>query len=100
MNEIRLDNAGWDNLCRRCGLCCFEKFEDERGTITYTQVPCRYLDVISRCCKIYDQRFKINPSCIKLTPELVATLRWLPRGCGYLTTAGESPRKSRLPCTK
>ncbi|MGD0584481.1 MAG: hypothetical protein ABSA86_01720 [Oryzomonas sp.] len=73
----------WDGLCKRCGLCCFEKLEDERGTIFYTQTPCRYLDVTTRLCKVFERRFEINPSCMKLTPELVSTLRWLPGDCGY-----------------
>ena len=76
----------WETLCRGCGSCCFEKIEDEQGTIFYTQTPCRYLDVVSRQCLIYDNRFTINPECVKLTAELVPILRWLPRDCGYLKT--------------
>jgi uncharacterized cysteine cluster protein YcgN (CxxCxxCC family) len=45
---------------------------------------CRYLDVETRQCRIYHNRFTINPECVKLTPELVPDLRWLPRECGYL----------------
>jgi uncharacterized cysteine cluster protein YcgN (CxxCxxCC family) len=73
----------WESRCRACGSCCFEKIENDRGTIFYTQTPCRYLDVVSRRCKIYNNRFAINPECVKLTPELVTTLRWLPSDCGY-----------------
>ena len=74
----------WDALCKQCGACCFEKFEDDRGRIIYTQTACRYLDIVTRRCRIFDRRFEINPSCVKLTPELVPTLRWLPSDCGYL----------------
>ncbi len=73
----------WEALCEQCGLCCFEKFENDNGTIFFTQTPCRYLDVISRQCKIYERRFEINPECIKLTKELVAKIPWLHSGCGY-----------------
>jgi uncharacterized cysteine cluster protein YcgN (CxxCxxCC family) len=73
----------WENLCKRCGLCCFEKIENERGTIFFTQTPCRYLDVVTRECKVYERRFLINPECIKLTPELVREIRWLHDDCGY-----------------
>jgi uncharacterized cysteine cluster protein YcgN (CxxCxxCC family) len=83
MKECFNDEAQWDSLCKQCGRCCFEKIEDERGNIFYTQTPCRYLDVVSRRCKIFERRFTINPGCVKLTPELVPTLRWLPRDCGY-----------------
>ena len=81
--DISKENADWDSRCLQCGRCCFEKIENDRGTIFYTQTACRFLDVISRECKIFERRFEINPSCIKLTPELVETLRWLPRECGY-----------------
>ena len=82
------DNADgtdtWESHCRGCGECCFEKIEDDRGTIFYTMKACRYLDLETRQCRIYENRFIINPECIKLTSELVSTLRWLPRDCGYV----------------
>jgi len=95
------ENADWDSRCKQCGRCCFEKIEDERGNIFYTQTACRFLDVVSRECKIFERRFEINPSCIKLTPELVQTLRWLPRDCGYHHKAvepgtGSQKRKRKL----
>ncbi|MDD2583117.1 MAG: hypothetical protein PHR66_14095 [Desulfuromonadaceae bacterium] len=92
------EDHNWDSRCKQCGRCCFEKIEDERGNIFYTQTACRFLDVVSRRCKIFERRFEINPSCIKLTPELVQTLRWLPRDCGYRRKCVEpakAPRKSR-----
>lgn len=93
------DDNQWDSLCRQCGLCCFEKLENERGTIFYTQTPCRYLDVNTRRCKVFERRFEINPSCMKLTPELVATLHWLPNDCGYRQAAVQlspmEPRRTR-----
>lgn len=77
------DISGWESLCEQCGLCCFEKIEDESGTIFFTQTPCRYLDVVTRKCKVYKRRFVINPECVKLSPELVREIRWLHDGCGY-----------------
>lgn len=79
-----MDNdTSWEDLCGRCGLCCFEKIEDDNGAIFFTRTPCRYLDVVSRKCKVYERRFAINPECVKLTPELVVKLRWLHDGCSY-----------------
>jgi len=83
----------WEAHCRQCGFCCFEKIENDNGTIFYTQTPCRYLDVVTRKCKVYQRRFSINPECVQLTPELVATLKWLHPDCGY--RAGSSPGSSR-----
>jgi uncharacterized cysteine cluster protein YcgN (CxxCxxCC family) len=86
MDRDMLTTEEWEQRCRGCGECCLEKIEDERGTIFYTLKPCRYLDVETRQCRIYHNRFAINPECVKLTPELVTTLRWLPRDCGYVTS--------------
>lgn len=83
MADLSGEDSDWDSLCKQCGRCCFEKIEDDRGNILYTQTACRFLDVSSRECKIFERRFEMNPSCVKLTPELVDTLRWLPRDCGY-----------------
>lgn len=84
------DNENWESLCRHCGLCCFEKLEDDSGTIFYTATPCRYFDVVTRECLIYDRRFEINPECIKLTEMLVKELPWLPDECGYRRALGLS----------
>lgn len=92
MGDDTLTTEEWEQLCRGCGDCCFEKIEDERGTIFYTMKACRYLDLDTRQCRIYENRFIINPECIKLTAELVATLRWLPRECGYV-----APRQDSMP---
>lgn len=94
MADLTVEDPGWDSRCKQCGRCCFEKIEDERGNIFYTQTACRFLDIISRECKIFERRFEINPSCIKLTPELVQTLRWLPRDCGYHRKAAEPAKAS------
>lgn len=94
MTEQTIDDIGWDSLCKQCGRCCYEKLEDGRGKIIYTQTPCEYLDVDSCRCIIFEQRFIINPSCIKLTPELVATLPWLPPDCGYRPVPDRFTRKT------
>jgi uncharacterized protein len=80
--------GNWESLCRKCGLCCFEKIEMGGGAIFYTSTPCRYLDVVSRECTIYERRFEIYPECVKLTPELVRELRWLHPSCGYKEAMG------------
>lgn len=93
--EIDGDNEqAWEAICEQCGLCCFEKIESEGGAIFFTRTPCRYLDITSRLCKIYDRRFEINPECVKLTPELVKELQWLHNGCGYMKFLGSKRRSS------
>jgi uncharacterized cysteine cluster protein YcgN (CxxCxxCC family) len=95
MPECAPETTDWDSRCKQCGSCCFEKIEDQRGNIFYMQSACRFLDVDSRRCKIYERRFEINPSCVKLTPDLVQSLRWLPRDCGYRRMTDDPVRASR-----
>ncbi|GAB7027684.1 YcgN family cysteine cluster protein [Geotalea toluenoxydans] len=87
------DMAAWESLCEQCGLCCFEKIEDESGAIFFTSTPCRYLDVVTRECKIYERRFQICPECIQLTEELVRELNWLHDDCGYRKAQGLKRRR-------
>jgi uncharacterized cysteine cluster protein YcgN (CxxCxxCC family) len=95
-SETEINESEWEKICDQCGLCCFEKIEDDRGTIFFTRTPCRYLDVGTRLCKIYEHRFEINPECVKLTPEMVKTLHWLHEDCAYMRALGrKSPRAIR-----
>lgn len=77
----------WEDLCQRCGGCCFEKIIDDRGRVITTSTPCRYLDIHDRTCRIYANRQQIEPDCIKLTPENVAQFDWLPDDCAYRNLA-------------
>ncbi|MFZ4856256.1 MAG: YkgJ family cysteine cluster protein [Desulfuromonadaceae bacterium] len=95
MADCSPEAADWDRLCKKCGSCCFEKIEDQRGNIFYMQSACRFLDIDSRRCKIFERRFEINPGCVQLTPELVQSLRWLPRNCGYRRKIDESVTATR-----
>jgi uncharacterized cysteine cluster protein YcgN (CxxCxxCC family) len=103
MSNAAISDEEWESRCKGCGECCFEKIEDDNGTIFYLMSACRYLDLETRQCRIYENRFIINPDCVKLTARLVPTLRWLPRDCGYcaapqldvppMTSRGRSRRK-------
>ena len=74
----------WESLCDGCALCCLYKLQDEdSGEIYYTDVVCRFLH-LKRCrCKVYRERASLMPTCLKLTPDLVNTLAWLPPTCAY-----------------
>jgi uncharacterized cysteine cluster protein YcgN (CxxCxxCC family) len=75
--------SAWEDLCQRCGLCCFEKNVDQRGRITTTRVPCRHLDIITRNCRVYTKRLEVGEGCVRLTPEVVSKADWLPEECVY-----------------
>ena len=74
---------GWEDVCQRCGLCCFEKSVDKSGRFTTTRIPCRYLDIISRECRVYHKRLEVGEGCVKLTPAVVRRAEWLPESCAY-----------------
>jgi len=78
----------WEETCKRCGLCCFEKAVDRRGRWVTTRVPCRHLDIVSRECRVYSKRLEVGEGGVKLTPDLVAKADWLPEHCTYRTISG------------
>lgn len=82
----------WEEVCRRCGLCCFEKSVDQRGRFVTTRTPCRHLDIVSRTCRVYHKRLDVGEGCVKLTPELVAAADWLPEHCAYRAFQGTATR--------
>lgn len=100
MDNEKLESTNWEELCHQCGTCCFEKLEDDSGTVFFTSTPCRYLDITTRRCKVYERRFTINPDCIQLSPALVKNLNWLHDDCGYRRAMGIERRPGRCKKTK
>jgi uncharacterized protein len=76
--------AEWESLCDGCGRCCLNKLEEEdTGRVHYTDVGCRLLDTTTCRCKDYEHRSDVVEDCIRLTPDNVMTLKWLPPTCAY-----------------
>jgi uncharacterized protein len=76
--------AEWESLCDGCARCCLVKLEDEEtGAIHHTDVGCTLLDDSACRCRDYDNRQGRVPDCLRLTPEAVRTLSWLPPTCAY-----------------
>lgn len=74
----------WEALCDGCGRCCLMKLEDEdSGEILNSDVHCRLFDPESCRCADYPNRQAKVPDCIKLTPENVTTISWIPKSCAY-----------------
>jgi len=80
----QMTDAEWESLCDGCARCCLIKLEDaDTGEVHYTSLACDLLD-LDRCrCTSYPQRHQLVPDCIEFTPELAATLQWLPNTCAY-----------------
>ena len=79
-----LSPVEWESLCDGCGRCCLVKLEDEDTSETYyTDVACQLLDAGTCRCSDYPNRQSKIPDCVKLTPEAVRTIEWLPPTCAY-----------------
>lgn len=80
----QLDQAEWESLCDGCGLCCLQKLEDEDdGSVYYTRIACKLLDLKTCRCTNYEKRRDFVPDCIQLTPAQADEFRWLPPTCAY-----------------
>ncbi|MEO1658909.1 MAG: YcgN family cysteine cluster protein [Pseudomonadota bacterium] len=75
----------WESLCDGCGRCCSVTIEDEDepDVIHETSLCCRLFDPEQRRCTRYDERTKIVPECVALTPRNVRDLGFMPDTCAY-----------------
>lgn len=79
-----MSDAEWELLCDGCGQCCLNKLiDDATEEILYTNVACDQLDGKTCLCRHYEDRFKYEPDCIKLTRENLNQIEWLPPTCTY-----------------
>jgi uncharacterized protein len=74
----------WEGLCKRCGLCCYEKEIQGFSVVTNMRRPCLHLDTSTRQCSIYENRFDVCAQCRKMTLRHALFVRWLPETCGYV----------------
>jgi len=74
----------WESLCDGCARCCLVKLEDaDTAEIHFTDVGCTLLDAKTCRCRDYRRRQSRVSDCVKLTPETVRSLSWLPVTCAY-----------------
>ncbi len=96
-----MTEAQWESLCDGCGLCCQVRLQDEdTDELTLTNLACRYLDLGTHRCTDYANRQRNVPDCVRVTPQNVRQLDWLPWSCGYrLVAAGHDlPEWHHLVC--
>lgn len=79
-----MSEAQWESLCDGCGRCCLIKLEDEdTEALHFTRVACRLLDTRRCRCSDYANRERRVAGCVRLSPDNIAALDWLPRTCAY-----------------
>ena len=86
-----LSRQEWEALCDGCALCCVQKLEDEEtGSVYFTDIACRLLDVKTCRCTNYAARANEVTSCLVLSADDSDAFRWLPGSCAYrLLAEGE-----------
>jgi uncharacterized cysteine cluster protein YcgN (CxxCxxCC family) len=90
-----MTESEWESLCDGCGLCCQIRVEDEdTGEISLSNVACKLLRLSDNRCSDYPNRKKKVPDCVKVTPDNVLSLHWLPITCGYRRVAFGKPLPS------
>ena len=88
----QLDRGQWEALCDGCGKCCLHKLEDEEtGELFATNVACRLLNRHNGQCRDYRHRKRFVPDCVKLSPDKLDHLDWLPSTCSYRLVADGKP---------
>ena len=80
--------AEWESLCDGCGRCCLVKLEDEdTGAIYKTDVACALFEDTTCRCRDYDNRHDKIADCVRLAPDTIRDMGWLPDTCGYRLVA-------------
>jgi len=83
-----MTSAEWEMLCDGCGLCCQLRIEDEgTGEIALSDAACQLLDLETHNCSDYANRRARVADCVKVRPENVMKLNWLPQTCAYRLVA-------------
>ncbi len=83
-----MTQAEWESLCDGCARCCLNKLEEEdTGRLYFTDVGCRLLDGATCRCRNYENRLNMVEDCVKLTPEALPEIGWLPPSCAYRLVA-------------
>ena len=74
----------WESLCDGCAWCCMHKIEDDETRQIYTtHVACRLLNLKSCRCTNYPERLRLVDTCLKITPQSIFEMTWLPETCAY-----------------
>lgn len=79
--------TGWEDICKRCSLCCYEKTVwDDVLEVDLSQ-PCEHLDRDTGLCAIYSERFRKCSRCRKVHIFRAMFSPALPPACGYVEWA-------------
>ncbi len=87
-------HKNWDDLCTRCGKCCYQRRVEPDGTVLINYACCcEHLDRRTNLCKIYNERFEKCDYCKKVGLWVSMFNPTLPNDCPYRTTFRPWERK-------
>ena len=85
--EYRRWKGRWDELCGRCGLCCYPRSLSRSGEVAVDlSDPCEYYNEKTRLCRVYENRFRVCQDCQKVNLFRALFHRLLPPSCAYVRT--------------
>ena len=77
----------WDDLCSRCGLCCYARSVTPGGRVIIDfNAPCEHFDKKTNLCLVFKNRFKKCDHCGKVDLFCALFNRSLPPDCSYYKT--------------
>lgn len=92
-----MNPSEWESLCDGCGKCCQIQLEDADGQRATTNVVCKYMDFDTCGCTVYQDRTRLVPTCLKLSPENLHAIDWMPDSCSYRLLRDGKPLPSWHP---
>lgn len=93
-----MNDSEWESLCDHCARCCLLKLEDiDSGNVFYTNISCKLLNMDKCQCTQYSERTVLVPDCVKLTPNEIDDLHWMPSTCAYRLLSEGKPLPSWHP---
>ena len=91
-NLTEMTSTEWESLCDHCGRCCLHSVRDGKtGKIQFIAVSCRFLDISTCRCSVYENRGRSVPDCITLSPYKTRQIKRLPYTCAYRSLAEGRP---------
>lgn len=84
--EYRKWRDNWDDLCARCGQCCYGHSYSFGVIVTDFSDPCEYLDEETNLCRVYEDRFRVCKDCGNVNLIRALFYPFLPPTCAYVQT--------------
>ena len=85
--EYRKWRTNWDDLCNKCGKCCYLRSRSPSGEVVvdYTS-PCEFFVKESNLCSVFKNRFQKCNHCSSVNLMCALFHPMLPQDCAYFKT--------------